>query len=420
MKLFERKPATASSKLLFYGRDFADVIITRASGTYIYDEDGRAILDFSSGQMCATLGHNHPAIVAALEKAAREVIHLDSTKLSPAVIALAEELTSLLPPTLQRAMFLNTGGEANEAALKLAKLHTGRWETVALEGSWHGMTAGAYSNTYATRRHGYGPPMPGSYLIPAPNAYRCPIRHCRDVCDKTCLEVGFDLYDKWSSGAGAALIAEPIQSAGGIIVPPEGYFLRMAELCRERGLMLVLDEAQTAVRTGSNFAFEDGGAAPDILVLSKTLGAGVPLAAVITSDEVAEDTRRKRFSFYTSHVSDPMTCEVGLAVMRTVIAESLTQRALAALKDKYEVIGDVRGRGLLIGVEVVTDREKRTPAMDLIARVSKRALELGLNMNRVGGEVAVWRIAPPLTATTAELDRGVAILDQALHDCGAH
>lgn len=416
-------------KLLFYGRDFADLIVTRAAGTNLYDQDGRAILDFSSGQMCATLGHNHPAIVAALERSAREVLHLDSTKLSPAVIELAEELCALLPESLQRVMFLSTGGEANEAALKLAKLRTGGWEVVALEGSWHGMTAGAYSATYATRRHGYGPPMPGGYLIPAPSAYRCPIQHCRDACDRTCLEVGFDLYDKWSSGAGAALIAEPIQSAGGIVVPPDGYFARMAELCRERGLLLILDEAQTSVRTGAYFAFEEDGVVPDILTLSKTLGAGVPLAAVVTSDDIHADARAKRFSFYTSHASDPMTCEVGLAVLRTVIAESLTQRArelaqhlvasLNALKDRHEAIGDVRGRGLLIGVELVEDRVGRKPAMDLIQRVTARCLRLGLNLNRVGGDLAVWRVAPPLTASIEELDRGVAILDQALEECAA-
>ena len=230
--------AAARKHLLFYGREFSDVIIARASGAYMYDTAGRAILDFSSGQMCATVGHNHPVIRAALEKSAREIIHLDRAKLSPSVIALAEELCQILPPQLQKAMFLNTGSESNEAAIRLAKLHTGKFEIVALDGSWHGMTAGSQSSTYASGRRGYGPAGPGTFALPAPNSFRCPIRHCHDKCDATCMEVGFDLFDGWSVGEGAAVIVEPIQSANGIIVPPEGYLKRLKQYCAARGMML--------------------------------------------------------------------------------------------------------------------------------------------------------------------------------------
>src|SRR5258708_24908709 len=169
-------------------------------------------------------------------------------------------------------MFLSTGGEANDAAIRLAKLHSGGFEIVALGGSYHGMTAGSQASTYAHGRRGYGPTMPGNFVVPGPNAYRCPIRHCSNCCDKTCLKVGFEAFDQWSSGAPAAVIAEPIQSTAGIIEPPQGYFPELHRLARERGLLLVLDEAQTGLgRVGANFAFEQDGVVPDILTLSNTL-----------------------------------------------------------------------------------------------------------------------------------------------------
>jgi 2,2-dialkylglycine decarboxylase (pyruvate) len=426
----DRLRAAARDHLLFYGREFSDVIVAHASGAYMYDTGGRAILDFSSGQMCATVGHNHPVIKAALQKSADEVIHLDSTKLAPSVIALAVELCRMLPPQLQQVMFLNTGSESNEAAIRLAKLHTGRFEIVALNGSWHGMTAGSQSSTYASARRGYGPAVPGTFVLPPPNAFRCPIRHCRDKCDATCLDVGFELFDGWSVGEGAAVIVEPIQSANGMIVPPEGYLKRLKQHCAARGMLLVFDEAQTGLgRVGTNFAFESEEVVPDFLTLSKTLGAGVPLSAVVTSPEIGTDARAKEYSFYTSHVSDPMPAEVGLAVVRLILTEQLAERAkqlgnhlqarLDELKQRHEVVGDVRGRGLLIGVELVEDRQSRRPAHELMQRVTVRCLELGLNVNRAGGPHAVWRIAPPLTIEKHELDSGVAILDEALSDCTA-
>jgi 2,2-dialkylglycine decarboxylase (pyruvate) len=421
----------ARDHLLFYGRDFSEILIGKAKGAYIFDIRGRPIIDFSSGQMCATLGHNHPEIVAAIARACTDAIHLDSTKLSPVVIELAEALTAMLPASLQKAMFLSTGAESNEAAIRLAKLHTQRFEIVGVQGSWHGMSAGAQSHTYASQRRGYGPVVPGSFALPSPNPYRCPIRHCREACDKTCLDVGFELFDSWSVGEGAAVIVEPIQSAGGIVVPPDGYLARLREHCDARGMLLIFDEAQTGLgRVGTNFAFEAENVPPDILTLSKTLGAGVPLSAVVTGEAIARSAAERRFGFYTSHVSDPMPAEVGLAVVKLVASDGLAARArmlgaqltarLRELQQRYEAIGDVRGRGLLIGLELVEDRFTRKPAVDLIQRVTTRALELGLNLNKAGGVNAVWRIAPPLTIEPREIDRAVDILDTALRECGAH
>ena len=170
--------------------------------------------------------------------------------------------------------------------------------------------------------------MPGSIAIPAPNCYRCPIANCKTQCDLACLEFSFDYLDAVSVGSTAAVLIEPIQSAGGIIVPPAGYMKRLRELCDQRSILLIFDEAQTGLgRVGANFAFEIEGVVPDLLSLSKTLGAGVPLSATVTSREIADTTREKGFSHYTSHASDPFTAEVGLAVIRTLIAEKLAVRA---------------------------------------------------------------------------------------------
>ncbi|MBT4933983.1 MAG: aspartate aminotransferase family protein [Rhodospirillaceae bacterium] len=410
--------------LLHYGRDFLKELIVRAEGSYFFTEAGRAILDFSSGQMCATIGHNHPKIVEALAKAGQTVIHLDSTMLSPDVISLVDTLADLLPHQLSKVQLLNTGGEANESALRLAKIATGRFEIIGMAGSWHGTTTGAASTTYAHGRKKYGPVMPGSLAIPSPNCYRCPIRHCADQCDMTCLDVGFEMIDATSVGEEAAVIVEPIQSAGGIIVPPQGYLGRLRELCDQRGILLIYDEAQTGLgRTGNLFGFEREGIVPDILTLSKTLGGGLPLSAVIASKAVATAARENGFSHYTSHASDPLTATVGLAVVDVIISEKLTERSakigqylkerLCELQQRHEAIGDVRGHGLLLGVEIVADRTTKEPGHELIKSLTERCFELGLNINRVGGLHCVWRFAPPLTITKKEIDQAIDILDQA-------
>jgi 2,2-dialkylglycine decarboxylase (pyruvate) len=413
--------------MIRYIGDFPGFFVERAEGAYITDDRGRRILDFTSGQMCATLGHNHPEVVAAIQQSCERAIHLFSWLLAPEVVELCRELAALLPPALQKVILLNTGSEANEAALRMAKLTTGGYEVVGLSASFHGLTSGAGAATYSVGRSGYGPPLPGSLSIPAPNAYRCPIRHCTNACDLSCLEVGFEQVDQQSAGALAAAIAEPIISTGGMIVPPAGYFPRLKELCEARGMLLILDESQTAFgRVGASFCFEQDGVVPDFLTVSKTLGGGVPLAAAVTSAEIEEDCYQKGFVHVTSHVSDPLPAAVGLAVLEVLRRERLAERAVvlgarleAGLRDlhqRYEVIGDVRGRGLMWGVELVTDRHSRTPNAALGQRITRRCLELGLSMNIVALPrlASVWRIAPPLTCSEDQIDEGLAILDQAI------
>ena len=419
--------AAAKDVLVRYGGDTFPNLFTSARGTIVVDDEGREILDFTSGQMCATLGHNHPAITRAVSQSCNDALHMFSGMIPEAVVRLGQKLADWLPSPLQKSLFLSTGSESNEAALRLAKLTTGGYEVIALGGSWHGTTGGSAAATFASDRRGYGPKVPGNHVIPEPNAYRCPIEHCRDTCDMTCLKVGLKLFDMASDGEPAAIIAEPVISAGGIITPPEGYFDELKSAATARGMKLIFDEAQTAFgRLGTRFAATKLGVTPDIMSVSKTLGGGLPLSATITSAELEEQAHAAGFTFYTSHVSDPLPAQVGLAVLETIEAEALLERAtemgaylkagLRDLQQKYEAIGDVRGDGLLLGVELVRDREGREPHHELGAHTTQRCFELGLSMNirRRPERGSVWRIAPPLTVSTNEIDRAVSILDEAL------
>jgi len=411
--------------LVRYGGSFSPAIIERAEGSYVFDSGGRAILDFTSGQMSAILGHSHPDIVATVRESIGQLDHLFSGMLSRPVVDLARRLAEITPPPLTKSILLTTGAEANEAALKMAKLFTGGYEVVSFSQSWHGMTSAAASATYSAGRKGYGPGAPGNFAIPAPNPYRSP---WGDDWQGE-LDTAFDLVDRQSTGSLAACLVEPILSSGGIIDLPPGYLNTLKDKCDERGMLLVLDEAQTGVgRTGLMFAFERDGVVPDILTLSKTIGAGLPLAAVVTSTEIEERCHERGYLFFTTHVADPLPAAVGITVLDVIARDGLVARAdelgqylhkgLIELQEKHACIGDVRGRGLLRGIELVTDRETKTPAEALGKRVTDECLARGLHMNivQLRGMGGVVRIAPPLTVSTEELDLGLAILDQALID----
>ena len=418
----------AERHLTRYGPAFSPKIIERAAGSYVYDLDKNAILDFTSGQMSAVLGHSHPDVVAAVQSSVATLDHLFSGMLSPAVIEFATELAATLPDSLTKTQLLTTGAEANEAAIKMAKLYTGKYEIVSFDRSWHGMTSGAASATYSAGRRGYGPAMPGSLSLPTPNAYRSPFRHPDGSYDwEAELDYGFQLVDRQSNGALAACLIEPILSSGGLIDLPQGYLARIRELCREREMLLILDEAQTGLgRTGDMYAFQRDGVTPDILTLSKTLGAGLPVASVTTTAEIEEACHDRGFLFFTTHVSDPLAAVVALTVLRVIERDGLVEQAairgkqlgdrLADLRDRFEVVGDVRGRGLLQGIELVTDKQSKTPADALGAAVTTACLERGLHMNivQLPGMGGVFRIAPPLTISEGELDQGIDVLERSL------
>jgi 2,2-dialkylglycine decarboxylase (pyruvate) len=324
--------AADTAHLIRYGGTFLPGVAKSAQGVYVTLEDGRRILDFTSGQMSAILGHSHPAVVEAISRSSRELVHLFSSLLSRPVIQLAEALTSLLPEPLDRVLLLSTGAESNEAALRMAKTYTGGYEVVGFDVSWHGMTGAAASATFAAGRRGHGPGMPGVMAIPTPNSYRRPPGVGPDY-DIAVLDRAFETLDRQSVGAYAAVIAEPICSAGGILEPPGGDFSRVKAEC----------EAGTYLADG-----------------------------------------------------------------------------LRALGGRHECIGDVRGRGLLVGLELVADRESKRPIPEFSAAVTHRCYELGLLMNIVHlpgiAGTGAFRIAPPLIIEHREIDLALEILDQAISE----
>lgn len=418
--------AKARAHLVRYGGTFSPLIAESAAGNYFTDADGRKILDFTSGQMSAILGHSHREIVEVARRYIGELDHLYSTILSRPVVELAALLASVSPGKLDRVLLVSTGGESNEAALRMAKLVTGHHEIVAMSRSWHGVTGGAASATYSSSRKGYGPPHPGALVLPAPDTYRSRFIDDHGVYDwQGELDFGFELVDRQSSGALAACIVEPILSSGGVLEPPEGWMKALAAKCLERDMQLIFDEAQTGLgRTGTLFACERDGVVPDYLTLSKTLGAGLPLAAMLTTPAIEDVAADRGFLFYTTHASDPLPAAVGLKVIEVILRDRFTERAatlgkrlkdgLLALQQRHECIGDVRGRGLLLGLDLVKDRRSRTPDPELAQVVARNCLELGMMTSTVRGGLGIFRIAPPLTVAEAEIDLGLEIFDRAL------
>jgi 2,2-dialkylglycine decarboxylase (pyruvate) len=412
----------AQEYLLPYAGAFRAPVIVEADGAILRDTEGREYLDFGSGQMAATVGHRHPAVTRAIERTAHKVVHLETRQLSEEVIALGEALGQLVPRPLKVSLFLSTGGESVEAALRIARLVTGRDGIVAVDRGYHGLTAGAASATFPHRTG--GPFLAQNYPILAPYCYRCPLGMSFPTCAFACVDVGLQLVESQAPAESlAALVVEPILSAGGILEPPPGYLEKLLAECRKRGMLLILDEAQTGIgRTGTMFAFEPDSVVPDILALSKSLGAGMPISAVVVTEDVAAGAVAAGFRSVTSHQTDPLPAAAALAVIETVVEEDLVRQAaekgaylkgrLLELAARYPAIGDVRGRGLLLGIEWVKDRRTKEPHPELAAAVHAACEQRGLHLPGCAGHI--WRVAPPIVTTYEQLDRAVDILDAVL------
>ncbi|CAP98653.1 hypothetical protein E8E15_010503 [Penicillium rubens] len=423
----EELQVKTSKYLLNYGTKFNKDVICGSKGLYVYTASGHKVLDFTSGQMSCLLGHGNPEIVQTLADHAASLDHLFSGMVSPPVISLGERLCNLLPTGLDKAFFLSTGGESNEAAIKMAKIYTGKFEIVGLGGSWHGVTAQALGAQYHFGRKGQGPLMPGMLMLPPPNAYRSIFRRADGSYDwEAEMEYGWRMIDMQSCGSLAACIVECIQSSAGMHVLPPGYLAALKRECEKRGMLLIVDEAQTGVgRCGDLMAINHEGVVPDILTLSKTLGNGLPLSAVVTSAEIERVCIERDYCFYTTHVNDPLPAAVGDKVLEIVVRDGLVEHSRAmgkvlhdrlnALKGKYGCIGDVRGRGLMAGVEIVEDRGTKTPALALGKAIGDRAYDLGLwaNLSSHPSFGGAFRIAPPITITEDELISGLEILEEA-------
>ncbi len=401
-------------------------VLVRGEGSVVWDTEGRQYLDFNSGQMCAALGHQPHRVVEAIRQACDTLIHASSSILNVYEISLAERLAALTPYGLTRSLFLESGADANEAAVQLAKVHTGRTHVASPHVSFHGLSDSTRALTFGVRdwHRGYGPYAYGNHAIMAPYCYRCPIRRSFPECQLVCLDATFELLDAELDSPLAAVITEPLFSAGGVIEPPEGWLVALKRKCEERGALLILDEAQTGLgKLGTMWACEPAQVIPDILTISKHFGGGVSISAVVTTDEIADRAQAAGFVHGHSHTSDPLACAAAEASLETIVEEDLPGRAvslgaewrgrLESLARQHPVIGDIRGRGLIQGVELVRDRTTREPADGLGWEVERFCRQEGLlfSVRRAG---TVLRFVPPWTTTTQQFERAAFILDAGL------
>jgi 2,2-dialkylglycine decarboxylase (pyruvate) len=401
-------------------------IMVWGRGSVVRDVNGKEYLDFNSGQMCGALGHNHPRITQALQESCETLIHSHMSMFNDKEIILAARLAEITPDGMDRSMFLTSGSDSNEAAMAIAKRYTGGYEIASPAVSFHGMNDSTRAVTFSGWHEGYGPYAPGHYPILAPYEYRC--AYCRDRggCDYTCLNTSFDLLDAQADGQLAGVITEPLFSAGGVIDLPQGWLRELKRRCEDRGALLIVDEAQTGLaKLGSMWGFDHEGVIPDIFTISKHFGGGVAISAAITTDEIEEKVSGSGLVVGHSHSNDPMPCNAAIASIDIIMEEILvdvSQRIgeywrehLERLAKKHHIIGDIRGRGLLQGIELVTDRDTREPAFDQGRAIGRLCLENGLILS-VRRNGSVFRFVPPFTTTEAQLDEAAQILDHAISE----
>ena len=390
-------------------------------GSYLTADDGRAILDLSASATAASLGYGHPAVIEAVTKAMADMAGA-SLLMYPnePSAALAEALLETLPGNAERRVWYgHSGSDANDAASRVLEAATGRHRFISFIGSYHGGVAGSMSiSGHTAMTHTL--PRPGLVLLPYPDPYR-PRFSADDVLDM----LDYQFATTCPPEQVAAVFIEPIMSDGGLIVPPAGFLKALEERCRRHGILTVLDEVKVGLgRSGALHAFSHEGLEPDMVVLGKGLGGGLPLSALIGPASIMD--HRPAFAIQTTG-GNPVCTAAGLAVLRTVLDEDLPRRAervggaladgLRRLAERHEMIGDVRGRGLAIGVDLVEDRESRTPVpATTTAKVIVRAYALGASFIYVGLAANVLEITPPLTLSDAECEEGLGIIDRALAD----
>ncbi|GGK63248.1 aspartate aminotransferase family protein [Nocardia camponoti] len=399
-------------------------IFVRGRGTEVVDMQDKTYLDFNSGQMCAALGHNHPRIVQAIHEACETLIHGHSSFYNVKEVELATRIAELLPDPLSKTLFGESGADANEFAMSVARLYTGGRDIYAPLTSFHGVSVGTRSVTFAGWRRGHGGlPSDGKAMF-APYCYRCPLSKTFPSCKLACLDASFELIDGQSAEQPAAVITEPLFSAGGVIDPPPGWLRRLAELCAARDMLLIVDEEQTGLgKLGSMFGFEDEGVVPDIVTLAKHFGGGVGVSAMTTSPIIEEVVVEAGMTVTHSHSNDPLICAAGIASLDIVAEENVPEVARALgermlqhlheLAERYELIGDIRGRGQLTGVELVTNRDTREPANEAGKALGDACLKAGLIFS-VRRDGSVIRFVPPSSTTLDQIDQAMEIFAREL------
>jgi 4-aminobutyrate aminotransferase len=401
----------------------AQVVWDSASGVVVTDVDGNTFLDWTSGVLVTNVGHCHPHLVKAIQTAAVKLLNNYECLNEPRVVA-AEKLVSILPKHLDKCFFLSTGAETTEGAMRIMKRKSGNYEIISFCGAFHGRTyASASVGGMAGPKKGYGPSMPGAIRVPFPYCYRCPFKAKPETCDMLCLDYADDLVRATSTGSLAGVIVEAYQGAAGFIFAPPGWFPRLEQWIRSRGLLYTLDEVQSSFgRTGKMFAMEWEGLTPDIVCLGKGIGSSVPASAIAARGEVIGTLGHGEMS--STMGGNPVCCAAVTAVVEIMQAEKLEQNALRIgevmknrllkMQERSPYIGDVRGRGLVMGVELVKDKKTKEPAADLTRKMIDTCAQNGLLIGSVGIFGNVIRVAPPLVITEAQAHESLDIFEKSL------
>jgi 4-aminobutyrate aminotransferase / (S)-3-amino-2-methylpropionate transaminase / 5-aminovalerate transaminase len=410
------------------GAQWLQLALQDGQGAVVRDVDDNLFVDFSSGAVVANLGHSPPAVVEALARESAQLMHFFDFA-TPARATFFEALARTLPPALQTFQMYSTGAEAVEAALRLAKSYTGGYEVISFHQAWHGRTLGAMSLMGGFPfKKGYGPFAPGMLHSPNPNCYRCPVDLARDDCAVACASLVDRVYEQSSEEKLAAVIVEPVQGVGGVIPFPPDFLAHLRALCDRTGALLIFDEILTGVgRTGPMWAFESSGVVPDVLLAGKGLAGGYPISLIASRREVLDAGPFGRPGAGAStFASGNLACAAGAATLalledgaildngRRVGAVMLN--ALHRLAGRHPIIGDVRGVGMLLALELVSDRAAKTPVTPGVARQLMTAMaRRGVLVTGAG---AVLRITPPLVITEEQAMAGIAALDEALAEVG--
>lgn len=418
----EERFASYTTRVPYY-----PLVVERAKGCIVEDIEGNTFLDFFSSAAVLNTGHNHPKVMErVLEQAGRFLHYTPAAMYHKPHTDLAEQIISITPGDFpKRIAFGLSGASSVDGAIKAARCFTGRSHIISYFRSYHGATMGAISvSGYGGMHRGIGALVPDVDFIPYPDCYRCPFGQSCESCGLECFASLENLLSTIVSPAEvAAVIYEPIQGDGGILTPPERYMRRLNDLCRENGILLIADEIQTGFgRTGKMFASEYYGFAPDILVMGKAIASGMPLSAMVARSEILESWSVP--VHFINGAGNPVSCAAGLATIEVLKEENLAQNALdqggyimerfREMKQKYDFIGDVRGLGLLIGVDIVEDRAAKTRDKIRTAKICWRCWENGLILAFFSGNIL--RIAPPLTLTRAEAKRAMDIIESAIDD----
>jgi 4-aminobutyrate aminotransferase/(S)-3-amino-2-methylpropionate transaminase len=403
---------------------FLPVVVAQAQGATLTDVDGNTFLDFTGGVGCLNVGHSNPQVVAAVQEQMGRFSHTDFTIVPYEVyVTLAERLCELSPVRKPaKAAFFNAGAEAIENAIKFARSHTGRSAVVAFEGGFHGRTLLALSLTSKTHPYkaGLGPFAPEVYRVPFPNEYRGP------SADEALETLERALVTQVAAENVAAIVVEPVQGEGGFVVAPPEFLHGVRRICDEHGIVLVVDEVQTGFgRTGRMWGIEHAGIEPDLVTLAKSIAAGLPLSAVIGSAEIMDAPGDSAIG--GTYVGNPVAQAAALAVLDVFEEEGLSARAEAigetirtrmlAWQERWDAIGDVRGLGAMLAIELVEDRASKEPAAELASRVVEEAAARGLLLLKSGIYSNCIRVLTPLVISDSELDEALSVWEQALDTC---